>query len=602
MLSKSDIQSFLQCPRKLWLEQNKPDLIPTDDPTLYRRATDGSIVGEKARERLGPGYVWPPAQEDQDAAAKRAKTLLAGSPQTPAVEVPMTHSGLYARADALIPEGGQYVLQETKASTFPLKADKVTPGKPEEHHLNDVAIQAWVMEGSGLPLRRVELNLLNNQWRYPGSEDYSGLFRQFDVTTEVQVRKNQAPMWLGQAQTVLAGDMPKAITGKQCSDPYDCPFKDYCEKLDPPGPEHPIELLPDSAGKGLAKKLREANGYTSILEPKPDELTGKQAALYRRIQTAHRTGKTILEPESGAALMELPYPRYYFDFEGIDLPVPRWKGVHPYEQIPFQWSCHIERSPGKFEHEEFLDLTGNDPSLACVERMREVISPSDGGPIIVYYMTYEKSRLEELSIRHPDHAVLLQQYISRLFDLHPIVKQCFYHPDMRGSFSIKAVLPVIAPDLSYEALDEVQEGTGAQVAYLYATLDPTTSPGRKAELDASLRTTAARIPGQWSRSHTFLLDLCDLLGLLGCSAPTRERQWVQIQSSVEPVLGLRTIHDGLQNHLALSIQPTLRNITAELRRNSPGGCVMEFDEYYMGIAMAVRKRANCLAGKLGRCL
>lgn len=164
------------------------------------------------------------------------------------------------------------------------------------------------MEESGLPLGRVELNFLNNQWRYPGGEDYSGLFRKLDVTAEVRVRKNQTLMWLDQAQKVLAGDMPQASTGKQCSTPYECPFNDYCEKLAPPAPEHPIELLPDSAGKGLAKKLREANGYTSILEPKPEELTGKQAALYRRIQTAHRTGKAILEPGSGAALGELPYP------------------------------------------------------------------------------------------------------------------------------------------------------------------------------------------------------------------------------------------------------------------------------------------------------
>jgi hypothetical protein len=102
-------------------------------------------------------------------------------------------------------------------------------------------------------------------------------------------------------------------------------------------------------------------------------------------------------------------------------------------------------------------------------------------------MAYEKSRLEELSVRHPEHAALLQNYISRLFDLHPIVKQYFYHPDMRGSFSIKAVLPVIAPNLSYEGLSEVRDGTGAQVAYLYATLDPTTSAARKDELDAALR-------------------------------------------------------------------------------------------------------------------
>ena len=161
-------------------------------------------------------------------------------------------------------------------------------------------------------------------------------------------------------------------------------------------------------------------------------------------------------------------------------------GVRPYEQIPFQWSCHIERSAGVFEHKEFLDLTDGDPSLACIECMRQVISPTDGGPIIVYYMTYEKSRLEELSTRHPEHADLLQDYISRLFDLHPIVKQYLYHPDIRGSYS-KSVLPVIDPDHSYGGLGEVQKGTGAQVAYLYATLDPKITTDRKADLEAKLR-------------------------------------------------------------------------------------------------------------------
>jgi hypothetical protein len=163
----------------------------------------------------------------------------------------------------------------------------------------------------------------------------------------------------------------------------------------------------------LAKKLRAAKGYTSLLDPKPTESTGKQADLYRRIQTAHRTGEAILEPGSDAHLKTLPYPRYYFDFEGIDLPVPRWKGVRPYEQIPFQWSCHIEHAPGMFEHAEFLDLTGNDPSLGCIERIREVIPPDGNGPIFVYCQVYEKLRLEELGTRHPEHRDTLQTYIHR---------------------------------------------------------------------------------------------------------------------------------------------------------------------------------------------
>lgn len=469
------------------MEQHRPQLGSQSDSNSLRRAIDGNIVGEQARAQLGEDFIWPETGEDKAGSAGSAAKLLLDPVRKAAAEVPMVRCGLYARADALVPVGDAYALRETKASTFPLKSDKTTPGAPKKHHLNDVAIQVWAMDGMALPYARAELNLLNSQWRYPGGGDYSGLFRQLDVSSEIVSLKEQVPIWLEQAHKILSGDMPEVVTGKQCSDPYECPFIGYCENLDPPGPDHPIELLPDLEGKKLARTLKEGKGYTSILDPRPEELVGKQADLYRRIQAAHRDGRGILEADSAAELAGLPYPRYYFDFEGIDLPVPRWKGVRPYEQIPFQWSCHIERLPGTFEHAEFLDLTGNDPSLACIRRMRETINPTDGGPIVVYYSAYERQRLLELAVRYPEHLELLTSYIERLFDLHPVVKKSFYHPEMQGSFSIKKVLPVVAPDLNYDELVGVQEGTGAQIAYLFAALDPSVTKERKAEIEDSLR-------------------------------------------------------------------------------------------------------------------
>ena len=312
MLTKSDLQSFLQCPRKLWLEHNRANLISTGEPFAYRRATDGNIVGEYARQQLGPDLIWPPKVSDHAGAAEKAKEMLIDSPTKPAAEVPMFHDGLYARADALVPEGQAYVLLETKASTFPLKKDKITPGKPHEHHLNDLAIQVWVMEKSGIQMSRAELNLLNNQWRYPGNEVYAGLFRQMDMTEEVQNRTRQLPRWRQSAEDILTGEMPEVVTGKQCTDPYPCPFIEFCQPLDPPGPEHPIELLPGSAGKSLAKKLQATKGYSSILEPDPGELVGKQAELFRKIQHAHSTGEPVLSPSAKEVMANYPYPRYYF--------------------------------------------------------------------------------------------------------------------------------------------------------------------------------------------------------------------------------------------------------------------------------------------------
>jgi Domain of unknown function(DUF2779) len=482
MLTKSDLASFRQCPRKLWLEHNRPDLIPKSDATTWRRANDGNIVGAKAREMLGSDAIWPEGGNEPASAAKAAIGKLSVSPGRPAVEFPMFRDGLYARADALVPApAGGYTLRETKASAFPLKKDKVTPDKPKEHHLDDLAIQAWVYQASGWPFAGAELNLLDSRWRYPGNGDYSGLFRPLSVVADVVARMPEVPKWHAAAQAAIAGAMPNTRTGGHCRKPYDCAFHDHCTTLDPPGPDHPLGLLPGNGGKSLAKKLAQL-GHASLLDPQPAEFTGADAALYYRMQIAHRTGRPVLEPTSATSFGSLPYPRYYFDFEGIDLPVPRWAGVRPYEQVPFQWSCHIERALEILEHVEFLDLSGNDPSVPCIESMLEAIPPGGPGPIFVYHQTYEAGRLRELAERHPQYATAINQYLARLVDLLPIVRANYYHPAMRGSFSIKAVLPTIAPDLDYGQLDEVTDGTAAQVAYLYAALDPTTTPERKSEL------------------------------------------------------------------------------------------------------------------------
>lgn len=484
MFSKTDLASMLQCPRKLWLEKHRPEDKPLKDSTGERREMDGHLVNEKARELLGARILWPARKDDHQEAMELALEALAANPGVPAVEFPMFREDLYCRADGILPlseeEGGGYVLQETKSSTFPLKTDKETPAPAKEHFIDDLAIQAWTAEATGLPITRYELNLLNSKWIYQGDNDYEGVFRPKDVTDIIHERKTFVPVWLQQARDVVAGPMPEMTTGSQCKKPYDCPFVDQCKAMEPEGEKHPLTLLPDLAGKNLARELAEM-GYTSLVDVPSSLLeTSMNSEMYLRIQKAHQTGQAQLDERVRQMLRDLPYPRYWFDFEGIDLPVPRWDGVRPYEQIPFQWSCHVQRSPTEFEHYAFLDVSGNDPSLGCIERMREVINESDAGPIVVYYQTYEKTRMKELALRHPEFKDLMNLYISRLVDLHPIVKDNYYHPDMKGSFSIKKVLPTIAPDLRYEDLEQIQEGTGAQVGYLHAAFSPLSRKEREA--------------------------------------------------------------------------------------------------------------------------
>lgn len=492
MITKSHVQSYLQCPRRLWLEIHQPDEDVAKDVQAQRRARDGDEVGSKARAAVGPDVIWPASNDDKALACKMALAQLAAHPKLAAVEVPLTSGDFYARTDAMIPAfSGHYVLQETKASSFPVRDDKVTPAKPESHHVDDIAIQSWVMAEAGVAMERAELNLLDNQWRYPGGGDYSGLFRQMDVTDLVLTKMPHVKDWVDGARTTIALEqIPAAKTGTQCNKPHTCPFNTRCKAMEPEEEKHPISLLPDVGGKALAKKLV-AKGIASLVEAPEDMLVGSDAAktaLYRRIRSAHRANAPVLDQSARDVIDALAYPRYYFDFEGIDLAIPIWQGVRPFEQITFQWSCHVQREPGAaFEHAEFLDLSGNDPSLDCIEAMRALFGEGDGGPIIVYFATYEKGRLQELSKRHPEHRQMLEAWIERLVDLLPIVKSHYYHPVMRGSFSIKKVLKAMAPELDYGDLEEVQDGVGAQLAYVEAALTLDIGTERRHEISDRLK-------------------------------------------------------------------------------------------------------------------
>lgn len=179
---------------------------------------------------------------------------------------------------------------------------------------------------------------------------------------------------------------------------------------------------------------------------------------------------------------DLDWPRYYLDFETITFAVPIWTATRPYEQLPFQWSCHVERQPGVLEHAEYLDTTGVSPMRSFAESL--VRQLGDTGPLFVY-SAFGSTRLRELASRYPDLAGAIHDVIDRLVDLLPLTRKHYYHPAMKGSFSIKAVLPTVAPDLNYETLNEVHDGTEAQVAYL-EMVDTDASPERQVQLGKAL--------------------------------------------------------------------------------------------------------------------
>jgi hypothetical protein len=315
-----------------------------------------------------------------------------------------------------------------------------------------------------------------------------GLFIDADVADKLgPLLGGRADLVRGATALAQATEVPSKHVGAHCSDPYDCPFTSYCHEALPAGPAYPVTLLPNRAGKQAAAALIVA-GYQDLRDVPAEQLAQPQ---HRRMHAATMSGKPFHDAAGfSAAIANWTFPRYFLDFETISHAIPPWAGTRPYQQIPFQYSCRIEAAAGGLDHKAFLDLTGTDPSRACAEAL--VADIGEIGAIITYNVSFERSCIEALAARFADLRGPLLLRAARLVDLLPLVQTHYYHRDMRGSFSIKAVLPAAVPALSYKDLEGVQDGQTAQAAYRVA-IAAGVSPEAQAALHEQLKRAHERV-------------------------------------------------------------------------------------------------------------
>lgn len=453
----------LQCRKRLHLEVHHPELRKISPQTQAAFDT-GHQVGDLAREIYGQGrgilIEYGPGLTR--ALKDTAKLMRAGLDQ-PIFEATFSHGGVLVRLDVLIPEGRCWRIVEVKAST-----------NLKDEHLADCAIQAWVFQGLGLPLGGIALAHVDNSFEYEGDGRFEGLLTEEDLTADAAELQASVPSWIEMARRASTGAVPEVPVGQHCTSPYPCPFFDQCWPSDR---RYPIQGLGGSKQK---LGLMVAAGYRDIRDVPASELADNETQS--RIHRLTMAGEAELLDGARAFVQQLAYPRYYLDFETIAPAVPIWAGTHPYETLPFQWSCHVEESDGSKRHQAFLDLSGQPPMRSLAESL--IARLGNSGPILMY-TNYEERVIRGLASRFPDLALDLQDVLERLVDLHPVVRENYYHPDMLGSWSLKAVLPTIAQDLDYSALEEIREGTAASNAYLQA-IDSRTSPERREELRVRL--------------------------------------------------------------------------------------------------------------------
>jgi len=452
-LSKSLILKGLQCPRALWLTKHPPDFVFPDDPAREARYADGTAVGILAQQLFPGGTEVPFAGLTVAEQVARTAELLAVGAEV-IYEASFAFDGIFVKVDILVRRGDAWEIHEVKSST-----------ELKDVHVDDLAIQDYVLRRAGVPVSRLLLVHIDNSYVRQGALDVQQLFASEDVTEAARSRQASLPETIASLRAMLAepGE-PEIRIGLQCEDPYECDFIPWCWR------QIPEDSVFDLSGSRRVKFALYDEGYVNLVHVPLARLSEKQrfeavATLNQQDHADPRAVRTFLDT--------LWYPLCHLDFETVSAPIPPYDGTRPYQQIPFQYSVHRQAEPGAaIEHRAFLAEPGCDPRRELAERLLADI-PAEAC-VLTYNQVFEIGVLRQLARHFPDLALELEKLIANVRDLMaPFRSRAVYRWPMKGSCSIKQVLPAMVPELSYQGL-AIADGETAMRAYreMGVTLDP----------------------------------------------------------------------------------------------------------------------------------
>jgi hypothetical protein len=457
VLSKSTFLRGLQCHKSLYLNRYQRNLRDEISPEQEAIFATGREVGVLA-QGLFPGGVRskPPNSFDFQRAVEVTGELIAAGKDI-IYEAAFQHEQVLALVDILVRDGDDWRAYEVKSST-----------SVKDVYLPDAAIQYYIMRGQGIQLADISIVHLNTDYVRQGELDLEQLFTLVSIHSEVIAIQPELPGLVVELKGVLEGGVvPDILIGPQCSDPYPCDFIGHCWSGVPEYSVFNVTRLSEEKAVELYR-----DGIVRTEDIPGNFPLGEAAANQVR---SDKNGRTRIADVAIHAFLEtVHYPLYYLDFETFNPAIPPFDGTRPYRQIPFQYSLHRKESPSaELEHSGFLAEAGIDPRLPLIESM---LSELEGQGDIVVYSSFEAGRFKDLAEQFPEHSAALLALLERLVDLmQPFRDRAYYAPEMHGSYSIKAVLPALVPDLSYDGL-VISDGAKAMRAYI--DLEQEKDPGR----------------------------------------------------------------------------------------------------------------------------
>ena len=448
-ISKSKYLSGLQCHKLLWYNYNAKDEIPEISAATQAIFDQGHIVGEYAKKLFPGGIEVAKGTIAFEQVIEQSQKLI--SERKPLFEAAFKYKNAYARVDILNPVGKtKWDIIEVKSST-----------QVKDINLRDLALQWYTYSGAGLSLDKCYLMHINNQYVRKGEIDPKKFFIQEDVTDQVKKYLPEVENDLSEMLKVIAKKKcPEISIGPHCSDPYECPLQEICWDFLPKHNPFTVYRFKSETAFSLVE-----NRVTDVLSIGYEiELNDKQQIQINSI----RSKKPYINKEGIKSFLgELSYPLYYLDFETIGPALPLFDDSRPYEQIPFQFSLHIQQKRGaKLEHVSFLAVGKNDTRAELLQLLKKHLGAK--GSIVTYNASFEKDKLNKAAEVFTEYKKWNEGIQERIVDLlDPFRAFYYYHPSQMGSASIKAVLPALTGK-SYKGMAIADGGAGSR-EYLRVT-------------------------------------------------------------------------------------------------------------------------------------
>lgn len=455
-LSKSQYVRGLQCVKSLWLKKYKRDVLKAPDSATEAIFERGNEVGELACRLFPNGIEVAFDGNDYEGMLKKTQELIADGIKN-IYEASFAFEGLFAAVDILrIHQDESVSIYEVKSST-----------EVKDVYLHDASIQYYILRGLRYEVKSANIVHINNKYVRDGELEIEKLFSIVDITDDVVGLQEDIPNHLKHFASYLSDKEvePSLDIGEHCFAPYDCDAYEYCWKTQKKIPDYSVFNI-----SGLRKDKQFALYKQGVRELHEIEDISVFSAAQQIQIISEKTQKEIINKEAIVEFLQtLKYPLYHLDFETFQHAIPQWNGISPFVQIPFQYSLHKEEENGELRHYEFLAREGVDPryELACC-LVTDI--PRDA-TVLAYNMGFEKGVIRKLAAEFSELHEHLMDIHDNIKDLMtPFMTKNYYTPAMRGSYSIKHVLPALVPEMqrAYKELGSVQNG--GEAMRTYATL------------------------------------------------------------------------------------------------------------------------------------